>query len=61
MSDSPFFTEAETAAYLGISQATLARWRWKADCGPVYRKFGGAVRYAKADLDTYAAASEVAR
>lgn len=58
---SPFLTESDAAEYLGLAPATLARWRSVGTQGPAFRKFGGAVRYAKADLDAYASAAEVRR
>lgn len=61
MTDSPFFTETKAAEYLGLAPATLTRWRSVSGQGPSFRKFGGAVRYAKADLDTYANEAEVQR
>ncbi|PZO78252.1 MAG: hypothetical protein DI632_07205 [Sphingomonas hengshuiensis] len=61
MTESPFLTEAAAADYLGLAPATLARWRSVGAQGPAYRKFGGAVRYAKADLDAYVSAAEVRR
>ena len=36
--------EHEAAAYLGLSVATLRRWRW-AGRPPVFIKIGNAVRY----------------
>lgn len=60
MNTNLFLNETEAAAYLGLAKATLARWRWRGDRGPSYRKFGGAVRYAKVDLENYVADCEVA-
>lgn len=57
-STSPFLTESEAASFLGLAPATLARWRWRGDRGPRFRKFGGAVRYASADLQAYADGGE---
>ena len=37
------FTDIETARLLGMSTATIRRWRLTGQ-GPKYRKFGGAVR-----------------
>lgn len=54
-----FLTESEAASFLGLAKATLARWRWQGDQGPVCRKFGGAVRYARSDLEAFAANSVV--
>lgn len=61
MDSTPFLTEAAAAEYLGLSPATLARWRSSGGRGPSFRKFGGAVRYARTDLETYAAGAEVRR
>jgi hypothetical protein len=57
----PFLNESAAADYLGLSPATLARWRSRGEQGPVFRKFGGAVRYAVADLEAYANGAEVRR
>lgn len=54
MNNTPFMTEIQAASYLGLSSTTLARWRSIGSNGPVFRKFGGAVRYAMADLVAYA-------
>ena len=43
----------QAADYLNLSQATLEAWRCRGG-GPVFRKFGKAVRYRKDDLDNYA-------
>lgn len=61
MNNTPFLTEGDAARYLGLSPATLARWRSKGNQGPAFRKFGGAVRYSKVDIDMYAANAEVQR
>lgn len=61
MHNTPFLTESAAADYLGLSTATLARWRSCGDRGPAYRKFGGAVRYARTDLEAYADGAEVRR
>lgn len=61
MTDSPFLTEAAAAEYLGLAPATLTRWRSCGGRGPAFRKFGGAVRYARIDLEAYAAGAEVRR
>jgi len=44
-----FLTAKEGAAFLRLSQVTLARWRGEG-VGPRYRKFGRRVVYAKVDL-----------
>lgn len=55
MNASPLLTEREAADYLRLAPATLARWRWRGDRGPRWRKLGGAVRYAHADLEAFLA------
>ena len=42
------------AEYLGLSTRTLDRYRVSGD-GPVFHRFGGRVRYLRADLDAWAA------
>lgn len=42
----------EAADYVGLSKPTLERFRISGD-GPTYVKLGGAVRYRKAELDTW--------
>lgn len=49
-------TDVEAAELLGLSRKTLARWRWKGK-GPVFRKIGRKVRYARNDLEDYIARS----
>lgn len=39
-----FYTTAELAAHLGISERTLRAWRAEG-YGPVFRKIGGRYRY----------------
>lgn len=51
-----YLTEHEAADYLRMSPKTLKKWR-HAGKGPKYHKFGGAIRYARADLDAYASSS----
>lgn len=53
MADVVFVDQNEAAKLLSLAPATLARWRW-AGKGPVYRKFGSAVRYSLADLNLFA-------
>ena len=48
------FTDIETARLLGMSTATIRRWRLTGQ-GPKYRKFGGAVRYFVDDIETFIA------
>lgn len=45
--------ESEAAAYLGLEVATLRDWRIR-KIGPVYCKFGRAVRYPVTELEKYA-------
>ena len=47
------FTVSEAAAYLGLAQSTLNKWRCHGGNGPAYLKLGKAVRYRRTDLDTY--------
>lgn len=48
-----YVTESVAAQYLGMRVPTLRKWRAKND-GPVWRKFGRAVRYRISDLEAYA-------
>jgi excisionase family DNA binding protein len=50
-----FLTEAETAQLLNLSQRTLQRWRMEGSQGLPFRRFGGLVRYALADIERWAA------
>lgn len=45
-------TQEEVAEALSLKPKTLARWRW-AGQGPIYRKIGGAVRYAISDIEKF--------
>jgi hypothetical protein len=56
MTMNPFIKRAEAANYLGLSPATLALWALRGD-GPVFHKFGSAVRYRIEDLDIFACAA----
>ena len=47
------YTDREAAAVLGLSVDTLRLWRRKAS-GPPVRKFGGAVRYNRDELQAWA-------
>ena len=47
-------TDIETARLLGVSTATVRRWRLTGQ-GPKYRKFGGAIRYFAEDIDAFIA------
>lgn len=46
--------DKDAAEILKLSVATLRKWRCRG-VGPRWRKFGGAVRYAVADLEAWAA------
>ena len=46
------FNEHEAAARLGLTVATLRRWRW-ARQGPAWVKIGAAVRYSPTDLTAF--------
>ena len=50
-------TDVETADILGVSVATVRRWRLLKQ-GPKFRKFGGAVRYMPEDIEAYIQGSE---
>lgn len=52
MTDTQLLTQSEAAELLRLKPKTLARWRWDGK-GPIYRKIGGAVRYAVQDLENY--------
>ncbi|MGA3190735.1 MAG: helix-turn-helix domain-containing protein [Bryobacteraceae bacterium] len=43
----------EAAKLLGIGMSTLAKFRIEG-AGPIFRKFGRSVRYARADLQRWA-------
>jgi hypothetical protein len=60
MTATTLLREHAAAAYLQLSPTTLRSWRC-AEKGPSYRKFGAAVRYSLADLDTFISNSEVGR
>lgn len=47
--DNRLLDEHEAAARLGLTVATLRRWRW-ARRGPAWVKVGAAVRYSPTDL-----------
>ena len=44
----------EAGRSLGLSAKTLARYRVNGS-GPVFHRFGGRIRYLRADLETWAA------
>ncbi|MGK2872969.1 MAG: helix-turn-helix transcriptional regulator [Alphaproteobacteria bacterium] len=48
-----FETQGGTAKILRLSERTLERWRLEGT-GPVYRKFGKRVLYARADIIAWA-------
>lgn len=48
----PLLCTKKAAQMLGLSNRTLEDWRYKGD-GPVFRKLGGSVRYAVADLQAF--------
>lgn len=50
---SPFLRTPDAAEYLGLSPATLTTWRCRGG-GPRFCRMGRAVRYRRADLDTFA-------
>jgi hypothetical protein len=50
--------EFAAAAYLDVSVATMRDWRIRKR-GPVYAKFGKAVRYPVAELEKFAEVSRV--
>ena len=50
-----YLSTREAAHYLGLSARTLNRYRVSGD-GPVFHRFGGRVRYRRADLDAWAQA-----
>ena len=51
-------TECQVAEQLGLSVATLRAWRHRGK-GPRFLRFGRAVRYLPADLETFIRASAV--
>lgn len=52
-----FMDTKTAAAYLGLSPATLTKWRVFGG-GPRYRKHGRLVRYAISDLEAWSAAGQ---
>ena len=48
-----YFSTREAADYLCVSPRTLDRYRVRGG-GPVFHRFGGRVRYLRADLDAWA-------
>lgn len=53
---SALFSVEQAARHLNLSASTLAKMRLRGD-GPPFVKFGGAVRYRRADLEAYIAAN----
>ena len=49
-----YLSTRQAAEWLGLSTRTLDRYRVSGD-GPVFHRFGGRVRYLRADLDAWAA------
>ena len=49
-----FLTTPQAAAILGLSPRTLERYRVTGE-GPVFAKLGRMVRYARADIEEWAA------
>lgn len=47
-----YINDRQAAEYLGISLASLRRWRGKC-AGPRYYRIGHSIRYRYADLDDY--------
>ena len=48
-----YLSATDAAEYLGVSPATLAKWRVSGG-GPQYIKLGRRVRYKRSELDDYA-------
>lgn len=55
---SPLLKDTEAATLLGVSVYTLRGWRQQ-KTGPAFVHVGTAVRYARADLDSYLAAHRI--
>jgi len=55
--NSPFMSVVQAATYLGLKRQTLDNFRW-AGGGPRYRKHGGRVLYARAELDRWSGSRE---
>ena len=47
-----FLTERELSEFLNVHVGTIRRWRL-AGKGPRFRKFGGAVRYGREDIEDW--------
>lgn len=50
--DERLFTETVTAEFLGVTLASLRKWRWERK-GPAFIKIGRLVRYRKEDLEAW--------
>ena len=50
-----YYTEREAAELLKLSCRTLQRWRQEGVQGLPFRRFGGLVRYARSDIESWAA------
>lgn len=48
-----FMRDTEVARYLGLSVGTIRRRRMQGHNSPPYRKFSGAIRYSKAEVDEW--------
>jgi predicted DNA-binding transcriptional regulator AlpA len=48
------------AAFLGVTEATLADWRYRGRHGPAFVKVGRLVRYRLEDLDAWLDAQRTA-
>lgn len=55
----PLLTAADMAAFLGVTEATLADWRYR-HRGPAFVKVGRLVRYRPDDLDAWLDAQRTA-
>ncbi|HEY8747511.1 MAG TPA: helix-turn-helix domain-containing protein [Tepidisphaeraceae bacterium] len=55
----PRLTDAQAADYIGVKKQTLAAWRCTKRQAIPFTRIGRLVRYARADLDRFLAASKV--
>jgi len=53
-----YLTTDQLSALIGISPITLAQWR-RRTLGPAFVRIGRTIRYARADVDAWLAASKV--
>ena len=51
-SETGLMREGEAARFLDLSVRTLQKWRWNGR-GPKFLRLNGAVRYDRADLETF--------